>query len=125
MRSKMKNNVIKAAGIQIFCNTSKQGMLEKAEKYIEQAIQNYPDIDLFVLPEQFYHCLLYTSMDSNDLKLVNAFISNINMQEFSKEKSVVVDLNTLGKEVVDYHVGKNVLNKISNSCRKLVEYNFS
>ena len=64
-------------------------------------------------------------MDSNDLKLVNAFISNINMQEFSKEKSVVVDLNTLGKEVVDYHVGKNVLNKISNSCRKLVEYNFS
>ena len=38
----MKNNVIKAAGIQIFCNTSKQGMLEKAEKYIEQAIQNYP-----------------------------------------------------------------------------------
>ena len=45
--------------------------------------------------------------------------------EFSKEKSVVVDLNTLGKEVVDYHVGKNVLNKISNSCRKLVEYNFS
>ena len=37
----MKNNVIKAAGIQIFCNTSKQGMLEKAEKYMEQAIQNY------------------------------------------------------------------------------------
>ena len=46
------------------------------------------------------------------------------MQEFSKEKSVVVDLNTLGKEIVDYHVGKNVLKKISNSCRKLVEYNF-
>jgi hypothetical protein len=65
------------------------------------------------------------SMDTNDLKLVNAFISNINMQEFSREKSVVVDLNTLGKEVVDYHVGKNVINKISNSCRKLVEYNFS
>lgn len=65
------------------------------------------------------------SMDSNDLKLINAFISNINMQEFSREKSVIVDLNTLGKEVVDYHVGKNVLNKISNSCRKLVEYNFS
>ena len=65
------------------------------------------------------------SMDTDDLKLVNAFISNINMQEFSKEKSVIVDLNTLGKEVVDYHVGKNVLNKISNSCRKLVEYNFS
>ena len=57
------------------------------------------------------------AMDSNDLKLVNAFISNINMQEFYKEKSVVVDLNTLGKEVVDYHVGKNVINKI--------EYNFS
>ena len=51
------------------------------------------------------------AMDSNDLKLVNAFISNINMQEFSKEKSVVVDLNTLGKEIVDYHVGKNVLKK--------------
>ena len=65
------------------------------------------------------------AMDSNDLKLVNAFISNINMQEFYKEKSVVVDLNTLGKEVVDYHVGKNVIKKISNSCRKLVEYNFS
>ena len=65
------------------------------------------------------------SMDTNDLKLVNAFISNINMQEFSREKSVVVDLNTLGKEVVDYHVGKNVIAKISNSCRKLVEYNFS
>ena len=55
----MKNNVIKAAGIQIFCNTSKQGMLEKAEKYIEQAIQNYPDIDLFVLPEQFYQMDCY------------------------------------------------------------------
>ena len=54
------------------------------------------------------------AMDSNDLKLVNAFISNINMQEFYKEKSVVVDLNTLGKEVVDYHVGKNVIKKISN-----------
>ena len=65
------------------------------------------------------------SMDYNDLKLINAFISNINMQEFSREKSVVVDLNTLGKEVVDYHVGKNVITKISNSCRKLVEYNFS
>ena len=48
------------------------------------------------------------SMDTDDLKLVNAFISNINMQEFSKEKSVIVDLNTLGKEVVDYHVGKDV-----------------
>lgn len=59
MRSKMKNNVIKAAGIQIFCNTSKQGMLEKAEKYMEQAIQNYPDIDLFVLPEQFYQMDCY------------------------------------------------------------------
>ena len=47
------------------------------------------------------------------------------MQEFYKEKSVVVDLNTLGNEVVDYHVGKNVIKKISNSCRKLVEYNFS
>ncbi len=56
------------------------------------------------------------AMDSNDLKLVNAFISNINMQEFYKEKSVVVDLNTLGKEVVDYHVGKNVIKKISNSA---------
>ena len=65
------------------------------------------------------------SMDSNDLKLINSFISNINMQEFSREKSVIVDLNTLGKEVVDYHVGKNVLAKISSSCRKLVEYNFS
>lgn len=65
------------------------------------------------------------AMDSDDLKLVNAFISNINMQEFSKEKSVIVDLNTLGKGIVDYHVGKNVLKKISNSCRKLVEYNFS
>lgn len=65
------------------------------------------------------------SMDYNDLKLINAFISNINMQEFSREKSVVVDLNTLGKEVVDYHVGKNVLTKISKSCQKLVEYNFS
>lgn len=65
------------------------------------------------------------AMDANDLKLINAFISNINMQEFPREKSVIVDLNTLGKEVVDYHVGKNVLNKISNSCRKLVEYNFS
>lgn len=65
------------------------------------------------------------SMDYNDLKLINAFISNINMQEFSREKSVIVDLNTLGKEVVDYHVGKNVLKKISNSCQKLVEYNFS
>lgn len=65
------------------------------------------------------------SMDSNDLKLINSFISNINMQEFSREKSVIVDLNTLGKEVVDYHVGKNVIAKISNSCRKLVEYNFS
>jgi hypothetical protein len=64
------------------------------------------------------------SMDSSDLKLVNAFISNINMQEFSKDKSVVVDLNTLGKELVDYHVGKNVITKITNSCRKLVEYNF-
>ncbi len=65
------------------------------------------------------------SMDSSDLKLVNAFISSINMQEFSKDKSVVVDLNTLGKELVDYHVGKNVITKITNSCRKLVEYNFS
>lgn len=65
------------------------------------------------------------SMDYSDLKLINAFISNINMQEFSREKSVVVDLNTLGKEVVDYHVGKNVINKISNSCQKLVEYNFA
>lgn len=55
----MKNNVIKAAGIQIFCNTSKQGMLEKAEKCMEQAIQNYPDIDLFVLPEQFYQMDCY------------------------------------------------------------------
>ena len=65
------------------------------------------------------------SMDYSDLKLINAFISNINMQEFSREKSVIVDLNTLGKEVVDYHVGKNVINKISNSCQKLVEYNFA
>ncbi len=65
------------------------------------------------------------SMDYSDLKLINAFISNINMQEFSREKSVVVDLNTLGKEIVDYHVGKNVINKISNSCQKLVEYNFA
>ena len=38
------------------------------------------------------------SMDSSDLKLVNAFISSINMQEFSREKSVIVDFE--GRVVV-------------------------
>lgn len=68
----MKNNVIKAAGIQIFCNTSKQGMLEKAEKYMEQAIQNYPDIDLFVLPEQFYQmdCYKYGTKYMGNMSMV-------------------------------------------------------
>lgn len=52
-------NIIKVAGIQIFCNAPKRKMLEKAEKYMEQAIQNYPEIDLFVLPEQFYQMDCY------------------------------------------------------------------
>lgn len=52
-------NIIKVAGIQIFCNEPKRKMLEKAEKYMEQAIQNYPEIDLFVLPEQFYQMDCY------------------------------------------------------------------
>ena len=52
-------NIIKVAGIQMFCNAPKRKMLEKAEKYMEQAIQNYPDIDLFVLPEQFYQMDCY------------------------------------------------------------------
>lgn len=52
-------NIIKVAGIQMFCNAPKRKMLEKAEKYMEQAIQNYPEIDLFVLPEQFYQMDCY------------------------------------------------------------------
>jgi len=52
-------NIIKVAGIQMFCNAPKRKMLEKAEKYMEQTIQNYPEIDLFVLPEQFYQMDCY------------------------------------------------------------------
>ena len=42
------------AGIQIFCDSSKKNMLDKAKNYIEAAFQNNKNIDLIVLPEQFY-----------------------------------------------------------------------
>lgn len=51
--------IIKIAGIQMFCDRSKKEMLKKAEKYMEMAVQSTPDIDLFVLPEQFYQMDCY------------------------------------------------------------------
>lgn len=46
--------LITVAGIQIFCDRTKQKMLEKAECYMQKAYEMNPNIDLFVLPEQFY-----------------------------------------------------------------------
>lgn len=55
----MKKKII-AAGIQVFCDRSKSGMLEKADNVIDELFDNYENIDLLVLPEQFYQ------MDCND-----------------------------------------------------------
>lgn len=52
-------NIVKVAGIQIFCDKPKKEMLSKAEMYMEKALQSSPDIDLFVLPEQFYQMDCY------------------------------------------------------------------
>lgn len=56
---RMMNRFVRAAGIQIFCDTPKKEMLEKAEYYMEKALENNPYIDLFVLPEQFYQMECY------------------------------------------------------------------
>ena len=49
-----ENNDITVAGIQIFCNKRKCDMLQKAEEQMEKAVKTDNNIDLFVLPEQFY-----------------------------------------------------------------------
>lgn len=46
-------------GIQIFCNREKREMLRKAEYYMDQAYRRCPNIDLFILPEQFYQLNQY------------------------------------------------------------------
>lgn len=48
------NDIITVEGIQLFCNCSKSEMLKKAERYMEMAFINNKNIDLVVLPEQFY-----------------------------------------------------------------------
>lgn len=63
-------------------------------------------------------------MDATDLKILNAFISNVN-NDFYQDKTVIIDLNTLAKSVVDYKPGANVLKSISERCTKLVEYSYS
>lgn len=51
---------IKLAGIQIFCDRPKKEMLMKAEHYMKKAVESSSDIDLFVLPEQFYQMDCYS-----------------------------------------------------------------
>lgn len=51
---------IKAAGVQIFCDRPKKEMLMKAEYYMQKAVESSSDIDLFVLPEQFYQMDCYS-----------------------------------------------------------------
>lgn len=51
------------AGIQILCNSSKIDMLNKAESYINQSCSKYKNVDLIVLPEQFYQ--LDSNKDNN------------------------------------------------------------
>ncbi len=58
----MKENII-VAGIQILCNGSKEDMLNKAKAYINQICSKYANVDLIVLPEQFYQ--LDSNKDNN------------------------------------------------------------
>lgn len=49
-----KKDIIIAAGIQLDCRYNKKNIPDRAESYLKQAFEHYPDIDLVILPEQFY-----------------------------------------------------------------------
>ena len=49
-----KKDKIIAAGIQLDCSYNKKNIPDRAESYLKQAFEHYPDIDLVILPEQFY-----------------------------------------------------------------------
>lgn len=45
---------VRVTGIQILCDGPKQEMIEKADKYIKEACENHPNLDVVCLPELFY-----------------------------------------------------------------------
>lgn len=65
------------------------------------------------------------ALSSYDLELINVLISNIEMSDFIKYKSVTMDLNAIARSIVNYTPGKNALNKVELACKRLVDYNFS
>ena len=139
--------LISFPGIASFTNNSiynslKNDLMINAWKYIETDLAGNIDSYLRMFPEELLEKPLFSPssftlmMETASNNLLKEIITDDNGEELlevtvnngklTPPKSMDSnDLNTLGKEVVDYHVGKNVLNKISNSCRKLVEYNFS
>ncbi len=53
-RKDEKMPVIHVIGLQLLCNTNKEGMLEKAAKLIEKAMENQKMVDLIAAPEMYY-----------------------------------------------------------------------
>lgn len=47
-------NYVRVAGVQVLCDKNKQGMLDKVEAYIAQAVQRHGSLDIVCLPELFY-----------------------------------------------------------------------
>lgn len=63
-------------------------------------------------------------MDLTDLKILNAFISCIK-NDFYRHKTVVLDIGTLTRSVVDFHPNSSTYATIAERCSKLVEYNYT
>ena len=84
-------------------------------KFEFQFIKKYMPNNKFIPPKV---------MDLTDLKILNTFISCIK-NDFYRHKTVVLDIGTLTRSVVDFHPNSSTYATIAERCSKLVEYNYT
>ncbi len=65
------------------------------------------------------------SLSAFDIKVLNAIVMNIDMRTFYKDHTVVVSYSTLCNQIIDYNPGTRVYKKLEESCKKLVQYNYT
>lgn len=82
--TRQRDTVI-AAGIQLNCSCDRENILKRAENYVKQAFDDYPHIDLIVLPEQFCR----PGADFNDL-------SDDDVKKWLKSLAVKYHVNIIG-----------------------------
>lgn len=111
----MNKNII-VAGIQLICNDTKENMLKKVEQYIKDAFKRCKNIDIVVLPEQFYQII--------DSKIEESITISEQQVEHQIEKQIEQQVEQHIEQQVEHqneHKNKEKCQNISSVCHENIE----